>query len=96
MRHLYSLLRPDRPLTLRGCAARPPAQIVNHARKESANYADFYGTQIPGNVLCDRVAGMMHAYTLYWCHAGPPFRERCPSPNAVAFMGGRRRAMGRR
>jgi len=41
-------------------------QVVNHARKESNNYADFYGGQIPGNVLCDRIAGMMHAYTLYW------------------------------
>lgn len=41
-------------------------QVVNHARKESSNYADFYGGQIPGNVLCDRIAGMMHTYTLYW------------------------------
>mmetsp|Transcript_25067 Transcript_25067/g.54743 ORF Transcript_25067/g.54743 Transcript_25067/m.54743 type:complete len:250 (+) Transcript_25067:87-836(+) len=41
-------------------------QVVNHARKESANYYDFYGGDIPGNVLCDRIAGQMHAYTLYW------------------------------
>merc|ERR1712060_667304 len=41
-------------------------QVVNHARKESANYSNFYGGAIPGNVLCDRIAGMMHAYTLYW------------------------------
>merc|ERR1712087_137723 len=41
-------------------------QVVNHSRKESASYSDFYGGPIPGNVLCDRVAGMMHTYTLYW------------------------------
>jgi len=41
-------------------------QVVNHARKESSHYADFNGGDIPGNVLCDRVAGMMHTYTLYW------------------------------
>jgi len=41
-------------------------QIVNHARKEASGYIDFYGTPIPGNVLCERVSGMMHAYTLYW------------------------------
>lgn len=41
-------------------------QLVKHARKESSNYSDFYGGGIPGNVLCDRVAGQMHAYTLYW------------------------------
>jgi 20S proteasome subunit alpha 7 len=68
-------------------AARPPAQIVNHARKESANYADFYGTQIPGNVLCDRVAGMMHAYTLYWCAcppAHPPSATNASYPQACS------------
>uniref|UniRef100_A0A7S0LAB8 Proteasome subunit alpha type n=1 Tax=Coccolithus braarudii TaxID=221442 RepID=A0A7S0LAB8_9EUKA len=41
-------------------------QLVNHARKESSNYTDFYGGPIPGNVLCDRVAGQMHTYTLFW------------------------------
>jgi len=41
-------------------------QIVNHGRKESANYRDFYGDDIPGSVLCERIAGLMHAYTLYW------------------------------
>ena len=47
-------------------------QIVNHARKEAANYMDFMGGAIPGSVLCDRIAGMMHAYTLYWCVPTPP------------------------
>lgn len=41
-------------------------QIVNHGRSEAARYADFYGGTIPGKVLCDRIAGLMHTYTLYW------------------------------
>jgi|EP00326_Haptolina_ericina_P010803 20S proteasome subunit alpha 7 len=41
-------------------------QIVNHARDEAANYLDFNGGPIPGSVLCDRVSGLMHTYTLYW------------------------------
>merc|ERR1719152_733157 len=41
-------------------------QIVNHARDEAASYVDFNGGPIPGSVLCDRVSGLMHAYTLYW------------------------------
>jgi 20S proteasome subunit alpha 7 len=41
-------------------------QIVNHGRREAANYYDFYGGTMPGSVLCDRIAGMMHTYTLYW------------------------------
>jgi len=41
-------------------------QIVNHGRSEAARYRDFYGGTIPGKVLCDRVAGMMHNYTLHW------------------------------
>jgi len=41
-------------------------QIVNYTREESINYLDFYGSPIPGNILCDRVAGLMHFYTLSW------------------------------
>lgn len=41
-------------------------QLVNHARSEAARYADFYGGTIPGKVLCDRISGLMHTYTLYW------------------------------
>ena len=41
-------------------------QLVNHARHEASNYTEFYGGRMPGNVLCDRVAGLMHTYTLYW------------------------------
>jgi len=41
-------------------------QIVNHGRREAANYRDFMGGSIPGQVLCDRIAGLMHAYTLHW------------------------------
>ena len=42
-------------------------QIVNHGRYEASRYQDFYGCGIPGQVLCDRIAGLMHNYTLYWC-----------------------------
>ena len=41
-------------------------QLVNNARRESATYADQTGGPCPGHVLADRVAGIMHAYTLYW------------------------------
>jgi len=41
-------------------------QIVNHGRSEAARYLDFYGGPIPGNVLCDRISGLVHNYTLYW------------------------------
>ena len=41
-------------------------QIVNHGRYEASRYMDFYGCGIPGQVLCDRIAGLMHNYTLYW------------------------------
>jgi 20S proteasome subunit alpha 7 len=41
-------------------------QVVNHARKECHHFTQMYSGSMPGNVLCDRVAGMMHTYTLYW------------------------------
>jgi len=56
----------------------PAAQIVNHARKESANWVDQNGSDIPGNVLCNRVSGLVHAYTLVWCAGGLP-RVSAPS-----------------
>mmetsp|Transcript_20351 Transcript_20351/g.24410 ORF Transcript_20351/g.24410 Transcript_20351/m.24410 type:complete len:250 (+) Transcript_20351:127-876(+) len=41
-------------------------QIVNRARDEAANYKNFYGSAIPGKVLCDRVATYTHLFSLYW------------------------------
>jgi 20S proteasome subunit alpha 7 len=41
-------------------------QIVTYAREEANSYQDFYGGVIPGNVLCDRFASLMHIYTLNW------------------------------
>merc|ERR1712008_448072 len=41
-------------------------QVVSYAREEANSYQDFYGGVIPGNVLCDRVASLMHIYTLNW------------------------------
>lgn len=40
-------------------------QIVNVARDEAANYRSQYGSPIPLKYLVDRVAGYIHAYTLY-------------------------------
>jgi len=41
-------------------------QIVNRARSEARSYRQFYGVAIPGSVLADRLAGIMHIHTLYW------------------------------
>eukprot|EP00960_Hanusia_phi_P071312 767523-Hanusia_phi.AAC.7 len=41
-------------------------QLVNRARDEAASYKEFYGEPIPGKVLAERVAGFVHAYTMYW------------------------------
>jgi len=40
-------------------------QLVEIARKESANYRNQYGISIPLHYLNDRVSMYMHAYTLY-------------------------------
>jgi len=52
-------------VSLAGLAA-DAKQIVNKARSEARSYRSFYGVQIPGNVLADRLAGFVHTYTLYW------------------------------
>ncbi len=41
-------------------------QLVARARDEAASYREFYGHPIPGKVLAERVAGFVHAYTMYW------------------------------
>jgi len=41
-------------------------QIVNRAREEARDFRSFYGSEITGDVLCNRVAGFIHMYTLYW------------------------------
>jgi 20S proteasome subunit alpha 7 len=41
-------------------------QIVNRARSEARQFREFYGSQITGKVLNDRLAGWVHMYTLYW------------------------------
>lgn len=40
-------------------------QIAIRARSESTNYTEFYAEPITVRSLCDRVAGFIHAYTLY-------------------------------
>ena len=56
-------------LALSGYAA-DARQLVNKARSEAAEYRSFYGSEIPGKVLSDRLAGHVHTNTLYW-HARP-------------------------
>eukprot|EP01027_Heterolobosea_sp_BB2_P003443 GEZU01005224.1.p1 GENE.GEZU01005224.1~~GEZU01005224.1.p1 ORF type:complete len:262 (+),score=57.42 GEZU01005224.1:97-882(+) len=41
-------------------------QIVHRGRAECKNYKAFYGSQMPGRTLCERVSGFVHVYTLYW------------------------------
>eukprot|EP00891_Asterochloris_glomerata_P004683 jgi/Astpho2/4683/Aster-00244 len=41
-------------------------QIVNRAMAEAQQYKNFYGEQIPGHVLADRVASYVHLFNLYW------------------------------
>jgi len=40
-------------------------QIVGIARDEASYYRSVYGTPIPVRYLSDRIAGYIHAYTLY-------------------------------
>jgi len=40
-------------------------QIVSLARDEAAYYRSVYGSPIPVKYLADRIAGYVHAYTLY-------------------------------
>lgn len=56
-------------LALSGLAA-DARQLVNKARSEASEYRGFYGSQIPGKVLADRLAGHVHTHTLYW-HSRP-------------------------
>jgi len=56
-------------LALSGLAA-DARQLVNKARSEASEYRSFYGAEIPGKVLSDRLAGHVHTNTLYW-HARP-------------------------
>jgi len=40
--------------------------IACRARDEAASYKEFYGCPIPGKVMAERLAGFVHAYTMYW------------------------------
>jgi len=39
--------------------------LINRAREESRGFLRNYGTPITGDVLCERIAGYMHVYSLY-------------------------------
>lgn len=48
------------------CGWKPDCrQVVNRARQESNQYRNFYGSEVPGSLLCDRVSSYVHLYTLY-------------------------------
>lgn len=56
-------------IALSGLAA-DARQLVNQARTESSEYRNFYGSNIPGKILSERLAGHIHKNTLYW-HSRP-------------------------
>ena len=39
--------------------------VVNRAISEASNYKNFYGSAMMGHVMCDRLAGFMHIFSLY-------------------------------
>lgn len=39
--------------------------LVNRAREESRSFLKNYGIKMTGDVLCERIAGYMHVYSLY-------------------------------
>lgn len=76
--------------------------IASRASEECAGYKKFYGEPIPGHVLCDRVAGYVHMFSLYWAFrpygatlligtydksAGPQLHVIDPSGTAFRFVG---------
>eukprot|EP01087_Luapelamoeba_hula_P002318 TRINITY_DN11_c0_g1_i1.p1 TRINITY_DN11_c0_g1~~TRINITY_DN11_c0_g1_i1.p1 ORF type:complete len:286 (+),score=57.35 TRINITY_DN11_c0_g1_i1:99-860(+) len=40
-------------------------QLVKRGQAEALNYRNFYGSSIPGKVLCERVSSFVQMYTLY-------------------------------
>lgn len=56
---------PHAGLVLSGMAA-DARQLVNRARSEARAYRKFYGSEIPGRVLAERIAAFAHMYTIYW------------------------------
>ena len=53
-------------------------QIVNFGRDEAANYLSQFGSQIPGEMLANRVADHIHYYTCFW------YIRRCGAAVLVA------------
>lgn len=57
----------DRHAALAVCGMVPDGRvIVEQARDEGERYRDFYGRDIPGHILADRIAHFVHLYTLHW------------------------------
>lgn len=72
----YKMLEPDstkrifnidRHVGFAVCGWMPDCrQLVHKGRQEANNYYEFYGSKIPGSLLCDRVSSFVHMYTCYW------------------------------
>ena len=60
-------------------------QIVNHGRYEASRHVDFYGGGITGDVLAERIAGLMHMYTLHWYAAAHPHCRSDSRPRQWSF-----------
>lgn len=57
----------DHHATVAICGLLPDGRvIVNYAREECERYREFYGREIPGRVLADRIANYVHVHTLHW------------------------------
>lgn len=57
----------DHHATLIVCGLLPDGRvIVNYAREECERYREFYGREIPGRILADRLAHYVHVHTLHW------------------------------
>lgn len=61
----------DKHAAIAICGLVPDGRVIaNHARDECERYRDFYGRDIPGHVLADRLAHFVHLYSLHW-HVRP-------------------------
>lgn len=75
--------------------------LVNRAREESRGFLKNYGTKMTGDILCERIAGYMHVYSLYewlrpfgcgvmiacWDEAGPSLYVVEPDGSGYKYYG---------
>ena len=57
----------DRHAGMAAAGWKPDArQFVHKARSEAKDYLAFYGSRVPGHVLCERLSAHAHMNTMYW------------------------------